>query len=240
MSLSSSLVALLCLLGSAAGLIGDSAQIPTAASAPPAEQLHGCATTCCSDGASTPEACYDPDNYPNLELFSQWEVALRGHQPRYNQNVRWPNADGTAGTRGVPRELTWSFVPDGLEIPASGTFRDGAANSDLFVTMDGLYGANNRAVWIAQFQSVFDRYSALTGIRFRRVTAPNVEWDDNADWGMPGGATRGERDLKERFVRGRKIGSFSERRRGACAVKEREATERSRRFRVPQPIKTSI
>jgi hypothetical protein len=58
--------------------------------------------------------------------------------------------------------------------------------------MDDRFGGN-RALWISQFQSVFNRWQALTGVNYTRVTAAGVDWDDGAAWGTGGnGTTRGD------------------------------------------------
>jgi hypothetical protein len=90
--------------------------------------------------------------------------------------------------------LTWSFVPDGLSIPANGQIAtETTSPSVLFSRMDSLFAsAGGRAIWIAQIQKCFDRWSALSGVKYTRVTDGVDDWDDGAAWGASGGATRGD------------------------------------------------
>lgn len=99
----------------------------------------------------------------------------------YNLNNQW-------GSQGTPFTLTWSFVPDGLSIP--GGAGEPTAASTLFASMDSKAA---RATWIAKFQAVFDRWSAVSGIRYTRVKSGANDWDDGSAWGTAGnGTTRGD------------------------------------------------
>src|SRR5205823_3932778 len=98
---------------------------------------------------------------------------------RYYQRNNW-----AGGGNGTPIGLTWSFVPDGLNI-TGGT--EPASGSNLFATMDGQFGGN-RAQWIALFQSVFNRWASLTGVFYSRIRVGGNEWDDGAAWGAAGAA----------------------------------------------------
>ncbi|MBY0112416.1 MAG: matrixin family metalloprotease [Phycisphaerales bacterium] len=104
-------------------------------------------------------------------------------QDRYFLASRWSGAQGT------PRVITWSFVPDTVSITGAPGVNEPTSNSSLFATFDAKM---SRATWIALFQSCFDRWEALTGIDFQRVTAAGVDWDDGAVWSASGGATRGD------------------------------------------------
>lgn len=104
-------------------------------------------------------------------------------QDRYFLGSRW------SGTPGAPRVVTWSFVPDTVSITGAPGINEPASNSSLFATFDAKMA---RATWIALFQSCFDRWEALTGIDFQRVTAAGADWDDGAVWSASGGATRGD------------------------------------------------
>ncbi|HYF14069.1 MAG TPA: PKD domain-containing protein [Phycisphaerales bacterium] len=108
-----------------------------------------------------------------------------GFETRYEDDASW------SGTASTPTPLTWSFVPDGLSI-TGGNYP--TAGSNLFATMDARFGGiANRQTWITQFTNVFNRWSALTGLSYTRVTAAGVEWDDGASWGSSGNdTTRGD------------------------------------------------
>ena len=100
---------------------------------------------------------------------------------RYQSTTRW------SGAQGNPITLTWSFAPDGLSIPDG--IGEGVANNTLFATMDAQFASQGgRAGWIARFQAMFDRWSAITGITYVRVTVGGNDWDDGASWGSSGAA----------------------------------------------------
>ncbi|MBN8597768.1 MAG: matrixin family metalloprotease [Planctomycetes bacterium] len=102
---------------------------------------------------------------------------------RYNLNSRW------TGSQGAPRVITWSFVPDTVSITGAPGISEPTSNSSLFATMDAGVA---RATWVAQFQSCFDRWEALTGIDFQRITSGGNDWDDGASWTSSGSAARGD------------------------------------------------
>jgi serralysin len=134
-----------------------------------------------------PAFCFDPENPPSAEVIAGLNAAMQGYMSRYNINNRW------AGTTGAPITLTWSFVPDGLQLPAA--YPDNgevAGPSNLFAQMDAKFGGiGNRNVWIGVFQQCFDRWEQISGVNYTRVTASGVPWDDGAAWGSFSGATRG-------------------------------------------------
>jgi hypothetical protein len=109
-------------------------------------------------------------------------------------NDRWT----LGGAQGNPLALTWSFIPDGTSIPANGQIpTEVTSPSELFAQMDSKFGGvANRATWIAQFQACFDRWGALTGVSYTRVTNNGNPWDDGAPFPGSGsssvaGSTRG-------------------------------------------------
>src|SRR4051812_46636252 len=57
-------------------------------------------------------ACYDPDFPPSPEVMAELEAYMRMNYTRYQSGTRWTGATGT------PFPLTWSLVPDGINIPA--------------------------------------------------------------------------------------------------------------------------
>lgn len=98
------------------------------------------------------------------------------------------NIGGSWASQGTPTTLSWSFAPDGLSIP--GGAGEATAPSILFAQMDSKAA---RATWIAKFQAVFDRWSAVSGIRYVRVKNGANDWDDGAAWGTAGNdTTRGD------------------------------------------------
>ncbi len=130
-------------------------------------------------------------------FYEALEEAQEGAWPnggRYNLNSRW-----NIGVQGDPVTLRWSFVPDGLNIPNG--VGEPAAPSTLFASMDAKFGGN-RALWISKFQEVFDRWSAVSGLKYVRVTNGVDPWDDNAVWGTAGSATRGDLRISMKNIDG--------------------------------------
>jgi hypothetical protein len=125
-------------------------------------------------------ACYDPAKPPSPELMDQIERAVLNSIERFfQQGSRWP------GVAGAPVIITWSFVPDGTSIPSG--VGEPVAPSNLFASMDAKFGGIvNRAVWIAQFQACFDRWAAITGTSYTRITFSGNPWDDGAAFGNGG------------------------------------------------------
>lgn len=118
---------------------------------------------------------------------------------RFNIGGRWP-----IGVTGDPVALTWSLVPDGLSIPGGGVMGELTSPSVLFSQMDLLFaGQGGRATWIARIQSCFDRWQALTGLSYTRLTAPGVDWDTGDPWGTSGnGTTVGECRISMHLIDG--------------------------------------
>ena len=130
--------------------------------------------------------------------YMQWFRSTLHPQPEFVSGSRWT----IGGSQGDPVSLRWSFVPDGLTITSAGA-GDPSGASELFSRMDALFaGQGGRATWVARVQSCVDRWEALTGIDFTRVTAAGVDWDDGASWGSPGGTTRGEIRISMRNIDG--------------------------------------
>ena len=86
--------------------------------------------------------------------------------------------DGTPGfNQGDSITLTWGIVPDGTQVPNDLNDQTATDPSDLIAQLDGIYNetatgpdVTNRT-WFALFQSVFDRYSEVSGITY--VFEPN-------------------------------------------------------------------
>lgn len=129
-------------------------------------------------------ACFDSATPPAPDVMAAVQQYMYGGA-RYQLASRW------SGPQGSPRALTWSFVPDGLNIPNG--IGEGAATSRLFSRMDSQFASQGgRATWIGRFEQVFNRWAELSGLSYTRVTAPGVDWDDGASWGTAGGAQRGD------------------------------------------------
>lgn len=126
-----------------------------------------------------PIFCYDP-NTSDESMQILWQLV-----PELNPALRYQFSDSSRwdpDNQGEPIVLTFSFVPDGLAV-------DGGT-SELFSRLDAQFGS--RALWMSRVQASFDRWAALTGTSYVKVTAPGVDWDDGASWGSGGGAQRGD------------------------------------------------
>jgi hypothetical protein len=146
--------------------------------------------------------CFDPLRPPSLEVMA-WINEEMGRYEEFDYQLGGGSWSGSAGTppSGI---LTWSFVPDGTSVP--GLSGQSNAASTLFASMDAKFG-NNRALWISKFQQVFDRWGAISGVRYQRVTNNGMEWDDGAPFPNSGGSntpgsTRGHIRISMRALDG--------------------------------------
>lgn len=142
--------------------------------------------------------CFDENDPPTDEVLENVQRSIFESIEKYNLTGRWP------GSQGDPVALTWSLIPDGVMIPQSNNFdepQQGALASNLFATMDGQFPS--RAAWVSRIQQCFDRWQALTGITFTRVTSGGNAWDDGAAWGTAGdGVNRGDIRISGRCIDG--------------------------------------
>jgi len=142
-------------------------------------------------------ACFAPGTSDEVVRFvGEWlgQIPLG---ERYQLTGRWSGAAGT------PRNITWSFVPDGLSI--SSGVGEPVEGSSLFATLDAAFAAqpNPRAFWISRFESVFARWSQLAGLTYTRVTFGGNDWDDGAAWGTGGTAgLRGDVRISMKVIDG--------------------------------------
>ena len=111
-------------------------------------------------------------------------------------------ANRWSGTQGSPRALTWSIVPDGLSIPSG--VGEATAPSNMIAQMDAKFAAQGgRATWIARLTACFDRWQAVSGLTFTRITVGGNDWDDGAAWGTGGSAgARGDIRLSMKPIDG--------------------------------------
>jgi len=133
-----------------------------------------------------------PDDLPWADTICFAEGTPRSYVEFRNQALhrrlefdlgpRWP------GSQGTPTTITWSLVPDGVSIPNG--IGEGTADSELFATMDSMFGDRN--AWVERIQQSFDRWEELSGITFIRRTSGGNDWDDGANWGSSGNGSRGD------------------------------------------------
>lgn len=95
--------------------------------------------------------------------------------------------DGGGLTQGDPTVLTWSYIPDGTNIP--GFIGEPAAPSNLNAFLDGIYGDFD--TWHPLFVQIFDAWAAVSG--FTYVYEPN---DDGAAFGSTVGQLGVRGDLR--------------------------------------------
>ncbi|MBL8764595.1 MAG: matrixin family metalloprotease [Phycisphaerae bacterium] len=150
------------------------------------------------DGRPSPEplpsdapiaACFDEKNPPSGEVMARVLAFMEASksQSDYYTGSRW-----SGSSAGSPITITWSLVPDGLNIP--GGIGEPAAASSLFSGMDSKFASQGgRATWIARITNCFQRWSEISGINFQRVTSGGNDWDDGSAWGTAGNdTTRGD------------------------------------------------
>ncbi|MBK8915482.1 MAG: immunoglobulin domain-containing protein [Phycisphaerales bacterium] len=131
-------------------------------------------------------------------LISQWELQQAQNPAAREEGIAYFVTTGWS-SQGTPIALTWSMVPDGLFIP-SGVGEPGAS-STLFNSMDLKFGGN-RALWIQRLTQSFDRWAAVSGLTFTRVTNGTDDWDDGASWGTGNGAQRGHIRISSKTIDG--------------------------------------
>ncbi|MBL8877917.1 MAG: immunoglobulin domain-containing protein [Phycisphaerales bacterium] len=129
--------------------------------------------------------CFAPGTPPDvIEEFTR-RMMLMEMEPDAEGGTAYELGSRWSGTQGSPRALTWSFMPNGVSIP--GGAGEPTSGNTLFTTLDSQFANNGgRATWIAKFQACFDRWAAVTGLSYTRVTNGGNDWDDGAAWGTSG------------------------------------------------------
>lgn len=143
-------------------------------------------------------ACFDEGTPPELQAAFIQAMISSGAWPRPNNSGQQPDyyvGSRWSGTAGQPRNLTWSFVPDGLLLGSGAG--EANAGSSLFSSMDSKFGGTaNRATWIHLFEAIFARWSQLSGVTYTRVTYNGNDWDDGAAFPGSAGAAGLRGDLR--------------------------------------------
>ena len=135
------------------------------------------------DAPEKPMICYapgTPQHYATsiTSRFAHVETSLT-HTPGafelYRLSNRWTTTATNGGGMGYgePTVLTWSYLRDAHNVSIGSYAGDAASASVLEARLNAIYGSF--APWHAHFVSVFERWSALTGISY--VYEPN---DDGA------------------------------------------------------------
>ena len=140
-------------------------------------------------------ACFAPGT--SNDTMAAFNRVLFGFDERFTDGPRWGNTaiTGNTGNEGDPIVLTYSFIPDGTNIPNGAG--EGPAPSDFFARMNALYGSPS--VWQPLFFDVFNRWGQLIGVEY--VYEPN---DDGATFlDAPGLAgVRGDVRIGGKFIDG--------------------------------------
>lgn len=110
---------------------------------------------------------------------------------------RWTSTatDGGGLSQGDPTTLTWSFLPDGVQI--SGGAEEPSRPSDLISFLDANFGTGpggadlTQRPWFSLFGESYDRLEALSGLTF--VYEPN---DDGATFVNSSGLTNVRGDMR--------------------------------------------
>lgn len=110
----------------------------------------------------------------SAEYVQAVEEAM-GHEPaeaRVTGTWTTTATDGGGNNIGDPVTVTWSVVPDGSLLDPGSDGNGGRAASDLIARLGVIYGVNTNdsdytdEAWFPHFQSVFDRWEAVSGINF--------------------------------------------------------------------------
>jgi len=115
--------------------------------------------------------------------------------PRYQASNRWTTTATNGGGIQIrtPITLTYSFVPDGTEIPFASTVAGSTTGpSSLFADMNAAYASlGGEATWKANFAAAFNRVGDLTGINYVEVSDDGAAFASAAGSNVPG-STRGD------------------------------------------------
>jgi len=152
-----------------------------------------------SGAISLPTVCFAPGTPQDTvdEFYANREPSV----PLFRVSSNWTTTatNGSGITLGTPVTLTWSFLPDGTNIPGGATLGAGepAAASNLIARLNTLYGS--QAVWQPLFQQVFDRWAELTGVRYVYQAT-----DDGATFPTSAGSlgVRGDMRIGGHFIDG--------------------------------------
>jgi hypothetical protein len=109
---------------------------------------------------------------------------------------RWTGSTATAQpfplTQGSPLTLTWGFMAPNTPINDSVHSGFANGNNNLQTFLNGIYGS--QAVWQPHFQSVFNRWSSVSGLTY--VFEPNDDGAVISTNNFPGGVLGVRADLR--------------------------------------------
>lgn len=125
---------------------------------------------------------------PTAPVFRLQLQPLEDRTVPYNLGSRWTSTVTSPGplVQGDPTIIRWSFVPDGVNVPAGSG--EAASNNVLIATLDARFGAGpggsdlTQRPWFHIFTDSYDRLGAISGLTY--VYEPK---DDGAAlFGSPG------------------------------------------------------
>lgn len=113
-----------------------------------------------------PHACWMGNAPP--AVMALWNAVMRG-APQFNPVTRWASTATSGGGlgNGDPTIITYSFVPDGTNVP--GEVGAPAGPSELFSSFNG--GFPSQQIWQDRVADAFERWGQLCGITY--VFEPN-------------------------------------------------------------------
>jgi Calx-beta domain-containing protein/matrixin len=124
-----------------------------------------------STAPKPPAVCFAPGTDPSYVQSVYGQLQDAGPDApvvplfQFNDGNRWfrTATDGSGLVRGEPTTITWSVVPDGLDIPSAFS-GDIAGPSTLRSRLNAIYGS--QAVWQPLFQQALDEWSSRTGTTY--------------------------------------------------------------------------
>lgn len=124
-------------------------------------------------GVIQPHGCWMGQAQP--AVMALWNNLMKG-PPQFNATTRWGSTATSGGglAFGDPTIITYSFVPDGTNVPAA--VGSPAAPSQMFGTFNT--GFPSQQIWQDRISDAFERWGQLTGITY--VLEPN---DDGVSLG---------------------------------------------------------
>jgi hypothetical protein len=137
-----------------------------------------------------PAVCFAPGTDPGY--VAQVYAGLQGGADKqvvslfqFSDGARWfrTATDGSGLVRGEPTTLTWSVVPDGLNIPA-GFAGDGTGPSNLRARLNGIYGS--QSIWQPIIQQALDEWATRVGTTYVFVNDDGAAWQTQGALGQRG------------------------------------------------------
>ncbi|MDD5088330.1 MAG: choice-of-anchor D domain-containing protein [bacterium] len=111
--------------------------------------------------------------------MAEWQERIFGSRAldfRIGDRWQYTATDGYTGSPGNPITLTYSFVPDGINV-------DGATNQ-LHSRLNSQFGSQE--VWQQLVARIFQRWSDVSGIHYLLVSDDGAGWGSNGQLGSRG------------------------------------------------------